>query len=179
MDPSLSQITANIWTGGALRSYDDIFIVAKLGITAIEDERDEFDDIDLVDFYNAHHYDEHDPTFIHYLYNPVEDDGQPKPVSWFKKSWDWAEGLLQRGHVVLVHCHDGRNRGPSKVYFLIRAWYGMSRDETVDLIHSRRPETNEDHSLRYIDDADEALVVLDLLNTKPKSQSFDGPARGY
>ena len=157
----VSQITDRLWTGGAITSAADIEYLVHLGITADADMRLEFDDQSILDHYgnlpNAGHAVEASPK-IAYLYNGVADDGQPKPASWFGKTWDWAKPILDADGVVLCHCAAGINRGPSMTYFLMRAYLGMSGDAAYELIVQQRPIAE----VGYRKDADEAIVALGL-----------------
>lgn len=156
-----TQITPQIWAGGAIVSDSDVRQLAEWGITADVDCRLEFDDKSLIDGYN-----DLPPTpqsiknhpQIAYLYNGVADDGQPKPVAWFKKTWVFAGPILANGGVVLSHCAAGVNRGPSMAYFLLRAHGKMSGAAAMALLQEKRPIVE----VAYRKDADAAIVALKL-----------------
>jgi len=156
-----TQITPQLWTGGAITSEDDVAYLAKVGITADVDCRLEYDDVSVIDAFNnlpnAAGAIKANPK-IAYLYNGVADDGIPKPVSWFQRTWDFSEPILQSGGVVLCHCASGINRGPSSTYFLMRAYSKMSGDEAFALLQQKRPIVE----VRYRKDADEAIIALGL-----------------
>ena len=160
----VSQISPQLWTGGAITIEAQIAQLVKDKITADIDCRLEFNDQSLITEYTNR-----PPTpgslkskthfigkKIAYCYDGVADDGQPKDTSWFEKAWTFADPEFERGGVVLAHCAAGQNRGPSMAYFLLRAHFGMERDEAFNLIKERRPVAQ----MIYRDDADRALDEL-------------------
>lgn len=159
--PDISQITDQLWTGGALVSEADVEYIAHVGITADADMRLEFDDQSLISG-----FDNLPPTpaslkshpQIGYLYNGVADDGQPKPVSWFEKTYNWAKPIYEGGGVILCHCAAGVNRGPSMTYFLLCTLGGMSGEDALRLLQQKRPVVEA----AYRHDADEAIVAMGL-----------------
>lgn len=157
-----TQITNQLWAGGAITSAADVDYLVHLGITADVDCRLEFDDQSLISDYYTHLPNAaqalRDSPEIAYLYNGVADNGQPKPVDWFTKTWTFAEPILKSGGVVLCHCAAGVNRGPSMCYFLMRAYGDMSPDDAYALIHAKRPIVE----VAYRHDADAAITALGL-----------------
>lgn len=157
----VSQITPQLWTGGAITSDADVAQLLKYGITADADMRLEFDDRSLIAGYSnlppTPTSLKQNPT-IAYLYNGVADDGQPKPVSWFADTFHWAQPLYLAGGVILCHCASGVNRGPSMTYFLMRALAKMPGDEAFALLKQKRPIVN----VAYRQDADKAIAALGL-----------------
>jgi len=74
------------------------------------------------------------------LWNPVEDDGQPKPPEWFGRSIDFALGALANPHHrVCVSCCNGDNRAPSTALAILLA-QGLTFDEALRLVLKARPE---------------------------------------
>jgi len=156
----ITQLNSNLWTGGAIANDADVAQIVRLGITADIDCRLEFDDEPLLDgreVANAAHLIEAHPQ-IAYLWNGVADDGQPKPVSWFRRSWEFAYPLLTDGAVLLIHCLAGKNRGPSVSYFMLRAYWDMSSADAYGLITTKRPVV----TLAYREDADRAIEEMGL-----------------
>lgn len=160
----ISQINAQLWTGGAITIEAQVRQLVKDGITADIDCRLEFNDQSLIKEYNnlpsTPASIKSDTDFIgkkiEYCYDGVADDGKPKDTSWFEKAWTFAEPEFERGGVVLAHCAAGQNRGPSIAYFLLRAHFGMEGDEAFNVIKERRPVAQ----MIYRDDADRALNEL-------------------
>lgn len=93
--------------------------------------------------------------FRFYLYNPAADDGEPKPVSWFQRSLQFALPLLAApGNVLYVHCYDGIDRSAATVYAILRA-FGLSELRTIEIIKEARPMA----LWRYIADANTAVAT--------------------
>jgi hypothetical protein len=157
---SLTQLNKQLWTGGAILTVADVQQLVNLGITADIDCRLE-NDQPLLDKY-ADMPSTPAALILHpairYCYDGVPDDGHPKPVSWFQTAWDFGYPLLTQGGVLLAHCTDGVNRGPSMAYFFLRAYWGMPPTPAYDLIKELRPIVKAP----YRDDADEALVALGI-----------------
>lgn len=157
----VSQINEWLWCGGAITTDADVAQIAADGITLDIDCRKEFDDRSLIDA-----YDRLPPTpgalrqhpQIAYYYAGVDDDGQPKPVSWFQGAWEFAQPLLDQGAVVLAHCAGGVNRGPSMAYFLLRAHGKLSGDAAFAVLKAKRPVVG----VLYRPDADRAITALGL-----------------
>jgi hypothetical protein len=160
---SADRLNSQLWTGGAITTDQDVEKLEAAGITADIDNRLAFDDSSLIDSYSDL---PHTPVsmkthpLLDYLWNGVLDDGEPKPISWFSAAWLFAKPIFDRGGVLLTHCAAGHNRGPSIAYFLLRAYWGMSPQAALDLIHTRRPETMGD--VDYAPDADAAIQQLGL-----------------
>jgi hypothetical protein len=141
-------ITTRVATGSKITNAQDIQTLIKDGITHIIDCADDNDNAALVINFPQ----------ITYLYNGTPDDGQPKPVSWFQKSLEFALPALALPKVkILAHCDAGVNRGPSTIYAIMRA-QGYNRFLVDALIKTARPATIV--GLRYEDDADTAIEVL-------------------
>ena len=157
----VSQITDQLWCGGAISTVRQVEQLARDGITADIDCRDEFNEQSLIAGFNrlpsASDALKQHPQ-IAYCYDGVPDDGQPKPVSWFATAWDFAKPLLDSGGVVLAHCAAGVNRGPSIAYFLLRAQSHVEPDAAFALLTQKRPKAR----VAYRADADRALQELGL-----------------
>jgi predicted protein tyrosine phosphatase len=139
-------ITPRLATGAALTGPDDVQVLIDAGITHVIDCIAGSPDAPL---FAAH-------PEIHLLYNGTEDDGQPKPPSWFGKSIVFAlHALAARHHRVYAHCAAGVNRGPSTAYAIMRA-AGWSPNDAEALIRAARPQVG----LAYKNDADAAVTSL-------------------
>ena len=76
--------------------------LARLGVTHIIDMQIEFDDRPLAKRHG-----------ISVLYNPTDDDFQPKPARLFQKGVDYALAALEQPEAkVYVHCAAGVHRAP-------------------------------------------------------------------
>lgn len=142
-------VTSRIATGAALSGPEDVVAMVEAGVTHIIDCCAEFDDTAL---FIAN------PNVVVVLWNGVEDDGQPKPSSWFQKSIDFALDALTKPHAkVYAHCAAGVNRGPSTCYAIIRS-LGISAEDAETIIRKVRPQVG----LAYKSDADKAVSDLYL-----------------
>lgn len=139
-------VTSRLATGGAIRSEEDVQILIATGITHIINCRTEFNEIrHLVNF----------PT-ITYLWKGIDDDGEAKPVAWFKDCIEFGlAALSQPGNKLYVHCQAGINRGPSAAYAILRA-LGLSARDAAAIIKRARPEAK----IGYSKCADAAIKEL-------------------
>lgn len=175
-----SWITARLATGGGISTEQDLQSLITSGVTHIIDCRMAPDPIPqdalfglrtgataLYPSKNLYLF-KVKGVNISYLYNPTEDDGQPKPVSWFKASLDFALSPLandvlvsQNRARVYAHCDAGHNRGPSTAYCILRALTGMNHDDAKALIELRHLAAIG--GIAYANDADRALTELGYL----------------
>jgi dual specificity phosphatase 3 len=108
--PRVARLTAQLWTGGGLPGRTDaarkvVEVWRNVGIRAVVDTRAEWSDEDVVA--------EVAPEIV-YLDAGVVDGGQAMPDSWFETITAFATRHLATGDGVLVHCHSGLNRGPTR-----------------------------------------------------------------
>ena len=140
-------VTVRLAAGAAIGSPKDVQALIAAGVTHIIDCRADFDDASLLA----------SRPELHYLWNGVNDDGQPKPASWFEKSISFAlSAFVANPHYrVYAHCQAGVNRGPSTCYAILRA-LGLNTALAENLIRTARPQVQ----LRYKPDADAAVHLL-------------------
>ena len=138
-------VTDRLATGAAPHSNEDIAILIKAGITHIVDVTSENDDSSFLT-----------NEKIIYLFNPTQDDGQTKPVSWFQTSIEFAlRALSFPNNKVFAHCSAGVNRGPSTAYAILRA-QGLKSSDAEGIIRAARPQVG----LAYKNNADNAIIIL-------------------
>jgi hypothetical protein len=148
-------ITPRLATGGQFTSEADVDQVVAAGITLVVDARAGHRDFP-VECDDAALFGNHPQ--ITYCWDPTEDDGQPKPVSWFAKALAVAlPALTQPRARVLFHCSAGVNRGPSLAYAAMRA-VGFGGTDAINLIHAARPVTVG--GIAYASSADAAVTAL-------------------
>jgi len=133
-DPNITQITDRIWTGGD-RGHTPLqpwlLQLGWAGITHLIDCRPE----GAPDQANAL---EAVPD-IDYLLNGQDDNGKTMPDEWFDTGVDYAlNALADPDAVVLAHCHQGINRGPSMAFAILLAT-GMEPDAALTAITDARP----------------------------------------
>lgn len=138
--------TDRIFTGGRIITTDHLRQLKDVGITHIINCRDDFDDSVLFT-----------PEYtFEYLWNPTDDDGQPKPTEWFAKAIEFGIQALQQPNCKLYsHCYAGINRGPSIAYAVLRA-LGIEAIHARNMIKNKRPFAD----IFYAKDADKAVKEL-------------------
>ena len=98
----MTWVTDRIAVGGGIWNADNMADVARAGITHIVDMQAEFDDTSLAK-----------PHGIKVLWNPVEDDFQPKPPEVFQRGVEFVQQALeQEQSKVFIHCAAGVHRAP-------------------------------------------------------------------
>jgi protein-tyrosine phosphatase len=124
----MSWVTDRIAVGGGIWTDSKMAEVVQAGVTHIIDMQVEFDDTPLAD-----------PYGVEVLWNPVDDDFQPKPAIVFQRGVDFAiQALDQAGSKLFVHCAAGVHRAPMMTLAILRA-LGWSLEAARDLLEARRP----------------------------------------
>lgn len=123
----MSWITDRIAVGGGIWVPEKMAEVAEAGITHIIDMQIEFDDTPLAA-----------PFGISVLWNPVDDDFQPKPPEVFQRGVDFAtEALRHPESRLFIHCAAGVHRAPMMALAVLRS-IGHELESAKELIQSRR-----------------------------------------
>ena len=123
----MSWVTDRIAVGGGIWNPARMAEVAGAGITHVIDMQIEFDDTPLAG-----------PHGIEVLWNPIDDDFQPKPAEIFQRGVDFAlTALEQDGSKLLIHCAAGVHRAPMMALAVLRA-LGWEADAACNLIQTRR-----------------------------------------
>ena len=124
----LTWVTGRIAVGGGIWNAENMAAVARAGVTHIIDMQIEFDDTELARGYG-----------IPVLWNPVDDDFQPKPVEVFQRGVEFAlEALDQEDSKLLIHCAAGVHRAPMMALAVLGALQ-WKLGEAIELIEERRP----------------------------------------
>jgi protein-tyrosine phosphatase len=124
----LTWVTGRIAVGGGIWTADNMSVVARAGVTHIIDMQIEFDDTQLAA-----------PHGIEVLWNPIDDDFQPKPAEVFQRGVDFALPALDRdGTKLFIHCAAGVHRAPMMALALL-CRLGWTLEKAVDLIEMKRP----------------------------------------
>lgn len=123
----MTWITSRIAVGGGIWTDDQMDELVRMGVTHIIDMQIEFDDTDL-----ARPYD------MKVLWNPVDDDFQPKPPEVFRKGVEFANEALDQPETKLyIHCAAGVHRAPMMGLAVLRS-LGYNLDEAIEMIETRR-----------------------------------------
>jgi protein-tyrosine phosphatase len=124
----ITWLTDRIAVGGGIWTAANMEKVAAAGITHIIDMQIEFDDTKLGERYG-----------IRVLWNPTDDDFEPKPADLFQRGVDFGKAALEQdGAKLYVHCAAGVHRAPMMVLALLGSM-GWDLDEAMEMIEARRP----------------------------------------
>jgi protein-tyrosine phosphatase len=124
----MTWITARIALGGGIWNPENMAVVARAGVTHIIDMQIEFDDTPLAE---AH--------AIDVLWNPTDDDFEPKPAELFQRGVDFAfDALRDENARLFVHCAAGVHRAAMMTLAILCA-QGWDMQEAMRTIVARRP----------------------------------------
>jgi protein-tyrosine phosphatase len=124
----ISWLTDRIAIGGGIWNAENMAKVAEAGITHIIDMQIEFDDTPLA----AQHE-------IAVLWNPTDDDFEPKPAVIFQRGVEFAlDALEDRAGKVFIHCAAGVHRAPMMALALLGSM-GWDLGKAMELIQGKRP----------------------------------------
>jgi protein-tyrosine phosphatase len=123
----ITWLTDRLAVGGGIWNAENMAKVARAGITHIIDMQIEFDDTELGKAHN-----------IEVLWNPTDDDFEPKPASLFRRGVDFADAALQGTDAkVFIHCAAGVHRAPMMALAVLGSM-GWSVHDAMQLIEGRR-----------------------------------------
>jgi protein-tyrosine phosphatase len=124
----MTWVTDRIAVGGGIWMPKNMADVAEAGVTHILDMQIEFDDTALAA-----------PHGITVLWNPIDDDFQPKPPEVFERGVAFARQALEIADTkLLVHCAAGVHRAPMMALAILGSM-GWKLGQAMDVIESRRP----------------------------------------
>jgi protein-tyrosine phosphatase len=124
----MTWVTGRIAVGGGIWTAENMAAVARSGVTHIIDMQIEFDDTQLAG-----------PHGIEVLWNPIEDDFQPKPPEVFQRGVEFATEALEQDETKLfIHCAAGVHRAPMMTLAVLCS-LGWAPAAAQDLIEKERP----------------------------------------
>lgn len=124
----MTWVSDRIAVGGGIWTAKNMAEVARAGVTHVIDMQVEFDDTLLAE-----------PHDIEVLWNPIDDDFQPKPPEIFQYGVEFArEALDVAGNKLFVHCAAGVHRGPMMTVAILCS-EGWKLEDAIDLVEARRP----------------------------------------
>ena len=140
----MTWVTDRIAVGGGIWIDDKMIEVVRAGITHIIDMQLEFDDTRLAE-----------PYGVQVLWNPTDDDFQPKPPELFQRGVDFALAALDDPEARLfIHCAAGVHRAPMMALAVLRA-LGFSPEGALQLIQFRRAVV--DFAAVYVDSVEDFM----------------------
>ena len=124
----LSWVTEQLAVGGGIWNEAKMIDIVRAGITHIVNMQIEFDDRPLAE-----------PYGVKVLWNPMEDDFQPKPAEIFQRGVEFALNALDgKGTKLFVHCAAGVHRAPMMTLAILCS-LSWKMAEAMQLIEARRP----------------------------------------
>lgn len=123
-----SQVTPNLWLGGAPTYGRDFDELLRLGITAVVDMRAERSG-------EPAFFHEHDIAHRQYRVPDVtvpDEDVLTDAV-------DWITARIGEGRTVLIHCAKGRGRSATVLAAYLMDTEGMTFDQVDELLTTKRP----------------------------------------
>ena len=124
----ITWLTDRIAVGGGIWTSDNMASVARTGVTHIIDMQIEFDDTPL----GVEHG-------VEVLWNPTDDDFEPKPAALFRRGVQFAQDALDApGAKLLIHCAAGVHRAPMMALAILGS-IGWKVEDAMLLIETRRP----------------------------------------
>ena len=140
----LTWITDRVAVGGGIWNAKNMTEVARAGVTHIIDMQIEFDDRPLAE-----------AVEIKVLWNPTDDDFQPKPIDLFQRGVQFAlEALDEADSKLFIHCAAGVHRAPMMALAVLCS-LGWKLEEAMDVIEQRRPTA--DFADVYVDSVERYL----------------------
>jgi protein-tyrosine phosphatase len=123
----ISWLSDRVAVGGGIWNESNMIEVVRAGITHIIDMQIEFDDTRLAE-----------PFGVAVLWNPTDDDFEPKPPQLFQRGVEFALDALEDPEAkVFIHCAAGVHRAPMMALAVLRA-LGFSAEDAAALIQARR-----------------------------------------
>lgn len=124
----ITWVTDQIAIGGGIWNEAKMMDVVRAGVTHIINMQIEFDDTPLAE-----------PYGVEVLWNPIDDDFQPKPVEVFQRGVEFALKAMEDPQAkIFIHCAAGVHRAPMMTLAILRTM-GWSLKEAKESIETLRP----------------------------------------
>jgi protein tyrosine phosphatase (PTP) superfamily phosphohydrolase (DUF442 family) len=149
MGMDITWLTDRIAVGGGIWNVENMAKVAAEGITHVIDMQIEFDDTPLGR-----------AAGVEVLWNPTDDDFEPKPAELFQCGVDFAQRALELDEAkVFIHCAAGVHRAPMMALAVLGSM-GWSLENAMDLIEEKRPTA--DLMEVYVESVEKFLESLEF-----------------
>jgi protein-tyrosine phosphatase len=149
----MTWVTERIAVGGGIWTDDKMQQVVAQGVTHIIDMQIEFDDTQIAR-----------PYGVSVLWNPTDDDFQPKPPDIFQRGVEFALAALDDAKAKLfIHCAAGVHRAPMMTLAVLRA-LGWSKPDAMRLITSQRYVA--DLAPVYVDSVERFMQTYESVQNK-------------
>ncbi len=122
----MTWITDRIAVGGGIWTEEHMAEVARTGVTHVLDMQIEFDDTALAK-----------PFGIRVLWNPIDDDFQPKPPEIFERGVKFAREAMAEDGKLFIHCAAGIHRAPMMALAILCST-GWTIEEALEAMETRR-----------------------------------------
>jgi len=140
----MTWVADRIAVGGGIWNDNNMIEVVRAGITHIIDMQIEFDDTQLAA-----------PYGVIVLWNPTDDDFQPKPPELFQRGVDFALAALDDADSrIFIHCAAGVHRAPMMTLAVLRA-LGFGLADAMDMVQRHRPTV--DFAGVYVDSVEDFI----------------------
>jgi len=123
----ITWVTDRLAVGGGIWTQEKMQELASMGVTHVIDMQIEFDDTPLGE-----------GAGVEVLWNPVDDDFEPKGPELFERGVSFALTALQRPDTkIFVHCAAGVHRAPMMMLAVLRS-LGYELNEAKQIIQTKR-----------------------------------------
>lgn len=124
----MTWVTGRIAVGGGIWTAENMAVVAQAGVTHVVDMQIEFDDTPLGK-----------PFGVTVLWNPTDDDFEPKSADLLQRGVDFAlDALDADGTKLLIHCAAGVHRAPMMALAVLCS-LSWTVPDAKRLIQAKRP----------------------------------------
>jgi len=154
----ITWVTDRIAVGGGIWVQEKMHELVCMGVTHVIDMQIEFDDTPLGE-----------AAGVEVLWNPVDDDFEPKSPEIFERGVRFALAALERPEAkVFIHCAAGVHRAPMMALAVLRA-LGHELSEAKQMIQTKR----------YVVDFAEVYVrsVERYMKSQGKAISVEQPSK--
>ena len=124
----MTWVTDRIALGGGIWNEQNMIALVKAGVTHVINMQIEFDDRPLCEPYD-----------VSVLWNPTDDDFEPKPAELLENGVRFATQALESAETKLyVHCAAGVHRAPMMTLAILRSM-GWTLEDALETVQSLRP----------------------------------------